>query len=92
MSQINWECSDDDRNLIIQIQKRGVTEFEDTDDMVDILMDITACHCNGTELDLNKFLNADTFNFAHDYFGIRKHISRKTGKLGNNFLPRCTKH
>ncbi len=51
-------------------------------------MDITACHANGCELDLLALLQADDFNFSHDVFGIYRHIDRKTGKLGDCFVPR----
>jgi len=52
------------------------------------LMDIDACHSNGCPLKLAEMLAADDSNFAHDVFGIRRHISRTTGKLGGCFLPR----
>ena len=42
-------------------------------------------------LDLERMLNADDINFAHDFFGIRKHMDRKTGKLGDCFVPRFAK-
>ena len=60
-------------------------EFMDAD------MDITACHVNGNPLRLDELLAADEFNFAHDVFGIRRHIDRETGKLGNCFSPRFSK-
>jgi hypothetical protein len=51
-------------------------------------MDLTACHANGTPLDLLGILSADDFNFAHDVCGIMRHIDRTTGKLGDCFVPR----
>lgn len=56
--------------------------------MMDADMDITACHCNGMPLKLEALLSADEFNFAHDVFGIRRHIDRETGKIGGCFVPR----
>ena len=56
--------------------------------LMDVEMDITACHANGNPLKLHELYNADEFNFAHDVCGIRQHINRKTGKLENCFLPR----
>lgn len=53
-------------------------------------MDITAVHANGNPLDLQKLLTFDDFSFAHDVFGISRHIDRNTGKLMNCFLPRCS--
>lgn len=52
------------------------------------VMDIDACHSNGCSLQLDKLLNADDANFAHDVFGIRRFIDRTTGKLDGCFLPR----
>jgi hypothetical protein len=56
----------------------------------DLMMDITACHCNGNPLDLEKLLAADDFNFLHDVGGIRRHLNRTTGKLLECFSPRCS--
>lgn len=55
-------------------------------------MDLKACHANGTPLDLEKLLNADDFNFAHDVYGIARHICHRTGELLDCFLPRCAAH
>lgn len=54
----------------------------------DICMDIWATHSNDVKLNINKLLEADDFNFAHDINGIRGHIDRTTGKLTKGFLPR----
>ena len=55
---------------------------------MDADMDITACHVNGMPLKLNALLGADDANFAHDVFGIRRHLNRETGKLEDCFVPR----
>lgn len=60
--------------------------------MMDADMDITACHVNGCPLKLEELLRADEFNFAHDVFGIRRHLNRETGKLENCFVPRFHAH
>ena len=58
---------------------------------LDALMDIDACHSNGCPLKLQELLVADNANFAHDIFGIRRHLDRTTGELGDCFLPRYSK-
>ncbi len=58
-------------------------------DKMTATMDVTACHANGCELDLQKLLAAPDSDFCHDVFGIRRHIDRRTGKIGGCFLPRC---
>jgi hypothetical protein len=57
--------------------------------LLDWQMDVTACHLNGTKLDLEQLLAFDDFNFCHDVFGIARHLDRSTGALQNCFLPRC---
>lgn len=56
--------------------------------ILDAVMDIDACHCNGCPLRLQDLLAADEGNFSHDAFGIRANIDRTTGKLQNCFHPR----
>lgn len=56
--------------------------------IMDADMDVTACHVNGCPLKLDALLVADEGNFAHDVFGIRRHIDRTTGELQDCFVPR----
>lgn len=58
---------------------------------LDLEMDLSATHANGCPLDFAKLLAFDTFNFAHDLYGIRRCIDRKTGALTRHFRPRCAK-
>lgn len=51
-------------------------------------MDLTATHANGCPLKLEALLAAEPFDFAHDVFGIRRHLNRATGQLENFFVPR----
>lgn len=37
---------------------------------------------------LTDWLNADDFNFAHDFIGIQNHINRLVPCFDNTFLPR----
>jgi hypothetical protein len=93
MNKINWTASDQDIPLIQKIATRAVRMAEDYGteyDKLDCVMDITACHLNGTPLKLEALLKADDFNFSHDVFGIRRHMDRETCKLGGFFLPRFT--
>lgn len=59
-------------------------------DYEQIEMDITACHCNGCPLDLQKLLDSKDSDFGHDVLGIRRYIDRSTGKLTECFDPRCS--
>ena len=91
---INWTNNVEEMELESKIAKRTVKMAIDFDmpyPLSDALMDIDACHCNGCPLKLHELLQADDKNFAHDVFGIRNNINRKTGKLENCFLPRYAK-
>lgn len=42
-------------------------------------------------LRLEDWLNADDFNFVHDFIGIQNHIDRLTKTFSDRFLPRFAK-
>lgn len=90
--ELSFATSTDDGRLIDLIVKRG--RALDRKHQVrgysplHCSMDITAAHANGTPLRLADMLAADDFNFAHDWFGIRRHLNRETGQMLNCFLPR----
>lgn len=89
---INFNCTKEDNDLIRQIVSRAKESYSTENyDQLDMEMDITAAHCNGMPLDLEKFFGFPDFDFFHDIFGIHNHLSRKTGKLGDFFLPRCAR-
>ena len=58
---------------------------------VSVQRDIMATHISGCPLDLEKLEGFDNFEFLHDVGGIIDHLDRKTGKLKDCFLPRCSK-
>lgn len=81
-----------EQDLIHKIADRAVAMAKDAGvryDKINACMDIAGCHLNGCELDLNKLLAAPDADFAHDIFGIRRHIDRANAKLTDCFLPRC---
>ncbi len=84
---INFKVTKAEAVTIGRIVRRAAAFHPD--DAMTISMDVTACHANGCPLDLEKLLDAPDFDFAHDVMGIRRHIDRKTGKLGGCFVPRC---
>lgn len=91
---MNFNATKDETTLIRKAAVRALAmdraaNGANAQDIMDWSMDLTACHCNGTPLDLEKLNAFDNFNFAHDAFGISRHIDRTTGKLKNCFLPRC---
>lgn len=91
---LNWTVSPEDQNVITSIAHRahqlsrrlglrGPDEYQ----IRDAMMDVTATHNNGCPLALRQLLTADDGDFAHDVFGIRKHLNRDTGAL-SCFTPR----
>jgi hypothetical protein len=70
------------QRAVLMAQSHGVRyEFMDAD------MDISAAHMSNP-MRLGELLGADDGNFAHDVFGIRRHLNRETGKLEDCFSPR----
>lgn len=63
--------------------KHGLGKWKESD----AVMDITCAH-EDCGLRLDDLLAADGFNFAHDVFGINRHIDHATLKLTNCFRPR----
>ncbi len=90
MFEINFDASKKDSALISQIIKRAKEDLL-IKDLISLQMDLTACHLNGTPLDLKRLLEFDSFNFSHDIYGIINHIDRNDGKIKRYFLPRCFK-
>lgn len=92
-SSVSFNASKRDAELIDRIVEKAcnLTNKHSSGYIENMSMDITACHCNGTPLDLEKFLNFDDFNFFHDLYGISFNVNRRTGKIENCFLPRCAR-
>jgi hypothetical protein len=86
---IEWTVSKEDMNLILDITKRAENMgLRGATKRVTMLMDLTACHANGTPLRLEALLHAADGDFIHDITGIRAHMDRETGQLKDCFLPR----
>ena len=85
---INWTATRDENLVIANIAARAFKVYKGDYPYQDIMMNIEACHCNGTPLRLKDLLAADDFNFSHDIAGIYNHLDRETGKLKGSFSPR----
>jgi hypothetical protein len=59
----------------------------DIGERIDRMIDLEKAWEN-TGLDLDGLLAATDADFAHDLFGIIRHMNRHTGKLGHCFVPR----
>lgn len=94
MTRINWTNTPEDSEKIRSIVARFRSAIEDLgrswgdDDTMQYTMSLTACHLNGTPLDLARLEEADDFNIIHDVSGIHAHVCKITGTLTNCFLPR----
>ena len=78
----------EDLGLITQIVHRAAAELPGYADRPSMAMDLEACHSCGCPLDLPALLAAKPGDFAHDVSGIRHHLDRDTGALGDSFTPR----
>jgi len=87
----SFKVTTDEAGTIQKIARRAVSLATahgiDADQMATV-MDVTACHASGCPLQLGALLEADDFDFAHDVFGIARHLDRSTGKLTDCFVPR----
>lgn len=54
------------------------------DEDVDRMMDIESAD-KKFNMRLDEWLNADAFNFAHDFIGIKENIDRENGFPATNF-------
>lgn len=88
---VSFEVEEENVPLLDSIVRRACKLYGTTNNVVDITMDIKACHANGCPLDFKRLLEFDDFNFMHDINGINHHIDRDTGKLTNCFLPKSAK-
>ena len=90
--RIQWEkISRRESELIGKIANRGIAMTKKMGgpdlEKLDVVMDLSAAHINNP-LCLYEFLTAMDADFAHDFFGIRRHTNRGTGKLEDCFAPR----
>ena len=88
---IDWsKITKKDQKIIDRIVKRAMVASRKHNlglDVVSVEMDIKAVHLK-TRLELERWVSADDFNFAHDVCGIIRHLDRETGKLKDYFVPR----
>lgn len=76
--------------IVDRIVKRGAAmahKHGNRLDQMSLHMDLSATHAK-VPLRLQELLEADDSNFAHDVFGIMRHMDRSTGLLGDCFVPR----
>lgn len=90
-SPLNFDATPNEYALFSQIAQRGVAMARERAqqmwDYQQCMMDIAACHCNGTPLKLMQLLLSSDMDFAKDFAGICQNIDRSTGKLMNGFVP-----
>lgn len=91
---ISFNCTAEEVKTIAGIAARAEQMAKDHGaiyERMTAVMDILATHANGCPLQLSELLAASDGDFAHDVFGIRTNIDRKTGQLTGCFLPRYAK-
>jgi hypothetical protein len=90
MTAVSYDISKADAKRVRAIVQRAKVISPGLDEAAYIL-DLAACHANGTRLDLAKLEGFAEYDFAHDVFGIINHLDRATGQLRGHFEPRCAK-
>lgn len=74
-------------NLITRICVRAEEMGIRQGSLITAMMDVDLADQH-FKMKLTEWLNADTFNFAHDFIGIQNHIDRITETFDGRFLPR----
>lgn len=82
----NFDASETDFQSVMDIVDRAI-KVDPSLDRMKCQMDLLAAH-NSCPLQLADLTEASPTDFNHDVFGIFCHINRKTGELGDCFLPR----
>lgn len=78
----------DEMNLVVEIAKRSESMIVGAGDRLTRIMDIEFAH-EKFNLDLERFLKAEPFDFTHDFCGIQSHIDREKKVWTDDlFLPR----
>lgn len=91
MAYLSFSVSPEDRDLINKISIRAVSSGIHTD-RIDCIMDLSCAQANGANMDFERLLSFDDFNFSHDISGVNRCLDHDTGKLMHNFLPRCCRN
>jgi len=92
VSEVNFELARGEAALIHKIVLRA--EFlsrelgHEPPSRLELSMDLAMCHVNSCPLQLDELLVARDSDFAHDVFGIRRHLDRAGGRLRDGFTPR----
>lgn len=81
--------TEEEQKTVDAIIRRATLELIDIDPL-ELEMDLSAVHYN-VPLDIERLKNFEKFDFAHDIYGIRNCLNRRTGKLERHFSPRCTR-
>lgn len=86
-SGLNFDAPKEEMDLIIKIVARIMNKWGPSVVPKLLAMELTACHLNGTRLNLQALSDTDDQRLQADVFGIRRHIDRDTGKLKEGFVP-----
>lgn len=88
-NEVSFQIDRDDAGLIALIVDRAIRAgYAKAEEGLGVSMDLITLNGNGCPMDFQRMLDADDFSFAHDFFGIARHLDRSTGELTGFFLPR----
>ena len=92
---MKFNCNKAELKFIVEIAERTrrivIATGKTPPEKETIAMALSACHSNGTHLDLEKLSLIEDHNLIHDVYGILEHLNHKTGKLikSHCFKPFC---
>ena len=81
MEEVSFDCTKEEIDTIDRIANRVVKMRKsqgivDNYDKTECMMDLSACHCNGTPLDSDKCGKSYDFALGLDVMGLDKHMNR----------------
>ena len=88
---IDWNKTTHEEVLLINRIAKQAVSLDPTLDLLQVQMDLEACHTCGCPLGLKRMMQADQANLMHDIGGISRHLNHDTGELGDCFWPRFAK-
>jgi hypothetical protein len=90
--QVSFDVSTDDASGINRVIEKAIRlKMIKSTERMHYEMNLCATVAQGCQIDFARMLDndeRDNFDFAHDLFGIDRHLDRSTGRLLGCFVPR----
>ena len=82
------DCTSETFSLIERIIARAESEQAILRGRISLLCALSCLYAN-YDADLQALLDSEDYDFVHDISGIQRHMDLETGRLTDEFVPRC---